>query len=495
MHVRNVANALRPAARRSSTSLVTPMPSAWVGLLLLTATASALGPAVTISAAQAALIEYDYTGNYFNRLYSRNPNNGPSPYEGQRIVGNIVIDTGDAPVDTRTSYFVQSLSLTDGYTSYSGRAIYVSQPYTYLTIAGGTVHLDADYNIVSWSLGVNGGSYPAPPFTVLNTTSSGDDSGITNAGGVTDFAAWADEIGTWSGPQVVGTGGSGDTGGTGDTGGGTGGSGGSGGTGGGGGSNGGSGGAPNTAACLQDLTGDGVLKANVTTNGPEIKAAFIPNGGIKKAQTDCGVQYFNWAQKLTYLPPYPSVYTSNGIIPPSGTPDPPPGGWDYQAKTGCPSTYPYYYSLTSPSGCLSLFEHLTDQALTFEDSPGDPCLPLAPNATPDQVATHKSHLDQYCGGKDSAANTELFTTTLVGVGGSLPINLYFSWGTTWNGTTGGTFRQNTDDAPDLDSGTGEAFIININGVPVAEPSSLSILLCSLILYTIVSVRMRGGDRV
>ncbi len=253
---------------------------------------------------------------------------------------------------------------------------------------------------------------------------------------------------------------------------------------------------PGPSACQLDLTNALYVQAS----GAVVAAHFQPTGGLAKAEADCGVAYFNWAQSISYPAPFPNAFTSLGVIPPSGTSDPPPGGWDYQRARGCLNTYPFYYSFSALKGqsCgLALSDNtIGDSYLGFADAPGDPCLPLAPNATLLQLAVHAANLLAYCGGQNANGSAESFTTTLVGVTqngmiATLPITDYFSWGTTWNGTTGGTFQQNTNDLPDIGSGTGEAFITSVNGASVPEPECAGILLLAVAI--ILTVR-RSNSR-
>lgn len=244
-------------------------------------------------------------------------------------------------------------------------------------------------------------------------------------------------------------------------------------------------GGQSVSACQIDLTN--ALQAQAI--GANIIAVFAPSGGIAKAASDCGVAKFDWTQSINFPTPFPSVFTSLGMLPSSGTSDPPVGGWDYQTKNGCQNTYPFYYALNASSGqaCgLALIDHTTATALKFSDAPSDPCLPLTANATPAQITSHATNLALYCGGQNANANAESFTTTLVGItsGGTivnLPITDYFSWGTTFNGTTGGAFQQNTNDLPDVGSGTGGAFIVSVDGVPVPEPASNIIFVSYIII--------------
>jgi hypothetical protein len=233
--------------------------------------------------------------------------------------------------------------------------------------------------------------------------------------------------------------------------------------------------------------------------GPIITAEFSPansNVTLSQAETACKVMYFDWQQTITTIPePTQSQLTSNGKLVSSGTGDPPQDGWDYQKSRKCPNTFPFYYTPSQPAGtCLSLFSHINGNSLNFFDDPGDPCLPLTGKPTATQQANHKLAIDMYCGGKDADGSAELFTTTLVGVEDGalvkLPITESFLWGTTWNGTTGGTFQQNTDDLFDPGSGTGGAFLISVDGVAVPEPESIILLVLSAACTVYVGRRTR-----
>lgn len=196
---------------------------------------------------------------------------------------------------------------------------------------------------------------------------------------------------------------------------------------------------------------------SASASGANISAKFSTKNGLTltQAATDLNVAYFDWQQHITYPTPYPSIFTSNGALPPSGTTDPPPGGWDYQKAHGNPNTYPFYYTPTAAQGnFLSLFNHINGNVLDFGDAPDDPCLPLGAGATSTQIAIHTQAINAYCGGKDANGPAEKFTTTLVGVDSNgnlvtLPFTDTINWETTFNGTTGGAFVQNTEYMADL----------------------------------------------
>jgi hypothetical protein len=156
------------------------------------------------------------------------------------------------------------------------------------------------------------------------------------------------------------------------------------------------------------------------------------------------------------------------------------------AKTGkirVEQIHPFYYSSTVPQSC-ELSPLASTYALGFSDAPDDACLPNSSDATLGQDIIHTVALLEYCGGTNANGTSLTFQTTLVGdENGSLvqlPVLDTFSWGSTWNGTTGGTYLNlNTNDMADPGTGTGGFYVISINGVPVSEPSTLAVLIVGL----------------
>jgi len=167
----------------------------------------------------------------------------------------------------------------------------------------------------------------------------------------------------------------------------------------------------------------------------------------------------------------------SGERPHSGINDPPMAGWTLYPRN-C-NTYPFYYSTTVPGSCDLSPLYPTTYILGFADAPDDACLPNAASATLLQNFIHAVKVAEFCGGTDANGNSLAFQTTLVGdENGSLvtlPVVETFLWGSTWNGTTGGTYRLNTNDTADPGTGTGGFYMISIDGVPVPEPTTLALL--------------------
>lgn len=114
------------------------------------------------------------------------------------------------------------------------------------------------------------------------------------------------------------------------------------------------------------------------------------------------------------------------------------------------------------------------------DTPHSPCLPTGPVSI--LIAIQASVT---CDGKAYPLNSDLeFETTLVGVsarGGlvPLPVDDFFDWTSTFNGTSGGVNIPIPDDPglADPGSGYGGVTILDVIGVPVStpEPGTLTLL--------------------
>jgi hypothetical protein len=174
----------------------------------------------------------------------------------------------------------------------------------------------------------------------------------------------------------------------------------------------------------------------------QIRATFKPNLGltISQAAGYCGFTDFDWQQTITNLPtpsPFFQVGNPTALFAPPSFLDPPPGGYTYESPAD--NANPYYYD--PYSGELAGQE--TTTTLSFYDAPADPCLPGGTGGP--------------CGGQTAPAGSSIaFTTHLVGVTASGPVDLGigFNWTSNFNGTAGGIATTKTGNGTDAGSGTG-----------------------------------------
>jgi hypothetical protein len=254
-------------------------------------------------------------------------------------------------------------------------------------------------------------------------------------------------------------------------------------------------------------------QSSSTSNDPTIiTAAFSPNYGLtlQQAAQACGFTGFNWIQKTTI--PAPSPFYAANL--PSGTPtrvvgptfDPPPnGGWTSEeyalANDGTvqdpvwvviPGPYPtgdnsYPFYLNGADLCTQGACAPTSTSLPFVDSPADPCLPNADGSPslsyyadapiPDQngVPTTVQTLCNFMT-VPLANRVRQFQTILVGIlpsfvpgtdcltlGTCVDLGQYgtdFSWGNTYNGTSGGQTHAKSLLPVDPGSGSGGSTLLS-----------------------------------
>jgi len=222
-------------------------------------------------------------------------------------------------------------------------------------------------------------------------------------------------------------------------------------------------------------------------------ASFTPtdgNGlpvGLDAAKAACGVTRFNFQQFIDAWPAPSTLFPANASaagwpagVPvtaptPSGSfPDPPAGGYTYDA-VGTGGRYPYYWPddpgdqvlrnkvipACNSLGCAN-FTIETDSTLLFVDNPADPCLPGGAGAG--------------CAGFAPQFSDLKFTTALVGVSGAgqnrktVDIGFSWSWISTFNGTSNGVVATSSSLPVDSLTGTGGIRVEAINGVRQLGPT-------------------------
>ncbi len=217
-----------------------------------------------------------------------------------------------------------------------------------------------------------------------------------------------------------------------------------------------------------------------SATGVAMFAFFTPNDEqtLSEAAKALGYIGFNWQQTITNWA-NADLHAFNGapIVPvPSPNPpflDPPPGGYNYnpcggKASGASGAASPFYFTLAPSADCWSLSQNETSTTLSFGDEPMDHHLTAA------QIA---------------ANNIPKFETYLVGIvdddgvyEASSPL-FYWTWQTTYNGAAPGNgsvldVTSRSANSPMLQpgsGGTGHVTITSIDGVPVPEPPTLSLL--------------------
>ena len=221
-----------------------------------------------------------------------------------------------------------------------------------------------------------------------------------------------------------------------------------------------------------------------------ISATFTPGGGasLTEAEAACGVWQFDWENTITNLPSpsaffaADSCYQANKVnnayltvcaqmtAPPVFN-DPPAGGYDNSAGD---QSFPFYYDPYNPqilyNPCLGTSKtdlecHEDDFHLYFKDQPYSPCFAGGANSPA-------------CNGQTIPPGQFIeFVTQLVGIdilGGVVPLGIDFTWKTNFNGGVGGVNAKN-ELIFDAGSGSGGITILTINGVPVSEPATFTVL--------------------
>jgi hypothetical protein len=484
---------------------VTSLSRGVFGLICIIATLMAL--TANISRAKAdLLLQYTYTGSPYSIFFNPIGFTGTSPFQRLSVSGSAIVDitTSDfVPGNNNNPVNVQSFSLTDGITSFSG-------PNDFTSYDQGTLDLNSNYDVVGWTLDASSSGFPNAPSSGVITSGNTDPSGaivgadggtIINADGTT-FVANSSGPGTWSGPIDLstgggtgGTGGSGGNGGSGGTGG-TGGSGGAGGTGGTGGTGGGTpptSGSLSSSACLADLAGGPTGTIQPLADGTTMTASFDPAtpAGVpitlQQAEAACGLSGFNWTQSIESIPGTSPYFGADGTqLEAPITSDPPEGGYEANPYfVTCNGSRMHFVPLPNTLGTNNypFFFNAADLAkaappgtdsLLFADTPADPCLP-------DLIPGIPFSLDDL-----------IFETTLVGViegdpdPVTLPLPLGFLWESNFDGTVGGTATlYNFYDPADPGSGTGGVQLLSIDGVPVPEPCTFILIITSILFMFVL----------
>ncbi|HUB81092.1 MAG TPA: hypothetical protein VMB03_19945 [Bryobacteraceae bacterium] len=237
--------------------------------------------------------------------------------------------------------------------------------------------------------------------------------------------------------------------------------------------------------------------------------AYWPGSTLQEAAAACNFIAFDWQQTVWYEACPSGMFPENASIVPQQNKcndgsltatavsprfDPVNGG-DY------PGYVPPSVTYTPCTDCYPFFYALTREVIPATNNPGTFCAPPPPMGTgiclvtPDNKLTFYDHptglWDDTPAASDPPVNNfKGYTTTLVGVSSSsipgsvscgpsstdfcTPI-FWWSWNTTWNGTSGGITPLDDDSTdqylPDPGTGTGGITVTNINGVPL--PAALS----------------------
>ena len=210
---------------------------------------------------------------------------------------------------------------------------------------------------------------------------------------------------------------------------------------------------------------------------------------LSAAAEDLGFDYLAVAQEVS-IPAGPSPYyactaldcSTSVNVSNATVPDAPQYGWVYcnpnsvyfTGTAGVCLNYPFVTPLT-PLG----------NTATYTDNPADDCL--------------FGGTGDACGGQTTTAtnNALVFLTTLDGVnvdaagavGGITPLYT-LDWSDTYNGTSGGISTTFNELPVDPGSGSGRITILSVNGVPVPEPSTTTLLMPGLSLLWLLRRRKR-----
>lgn len=142
---------------------------------------------------------------------------------------------------------------------------------------------------------------------------------------------------------------------------------------------------PGTWATCADII-MGAVSIAVTSNGKMIVAAFTPEGGLANAAKVCGVNNFNWQQKVTKYPDPTGFFSAaTGLQLSAPFPDPPEGGIDQAGHLiKCSNGDEFNVFNPDPHGANAFPFYLSpdelsrltdgDTTLNYNDSPKGACL-------------------------------------------------------------------------------------------------------------------------
>ena len=196
-------------------------------------------------------------------------------------------------------------------------------------------------------------------------------------------------------------------------------------------------------------------------------ATFKPGAGLTLAQAakQCGFTNFDWQQKITMRPTPSNLMQTGNPTPLTAPPpffDPPKGGYTYPSSTVGASvdlSYPFYYDALTNNGAELAAHETGGTALTFDDTPKNPCLPGGVGCNGGQHARSGSY--------------DAFTTHLMGIlpgfsggdcvalGTCVDLGIGFTWKSTYNWNTGGVSQTKSSPLSDASDGTGGVTLISV----------------------------------
>jgi hypothetical protein len=213
-----------------------------------------------------------------------------------------------------------------------------------------------------------------------------------------------------------------------------------------------------------------------------IRALATPNNGLTltAAAQQLGYLGFDWVQHITNYPGL-GILTFDGLAkaPPTFN-DPAPSGYLYcpiRGKGYSCDNWPFYYNpdLSLPSSdpwALSSAIIKTDfsESLSFVDSPQDPFIIFEPFAS--MAFTTELVGIVHCNTPGINQCSEF------GLAPSAPLYT-FNWTDNYTGPFGG-ISITMNDSPADPGGTGGITLVSVNGVPVPEPSTITLLMSGLL---------------
>jgi len=474
MRGHGIAGALWTVARRQSAS------GGISTVLLLIILTVALAAATTARAD----VEYEYTGNDFtvaDGLFTT----------ADSVTGDVILNNS-LPPSQSTSPSVVSYSFSDGVDTFTNTNS-GNNGFTFTTNAAGQV------TSAVTQLQLNSASPSAPSAEILIDGTGGDLANHYDLLNPNDNGMGTSPTpGMWSGPTSVGSGGGG-----------------------------GGGMAPSLYMTVQSdgaeslslqpthISASLILATTPPANSTLV--ATLPAGittlptTLAQAANDLGYSGFAWEQTMTTVPPpnplsgcaNPTCSLPVSLMPPYN--DPPQYGY-YSYPTSL-NTYPFYI----PGFAADQILEGTSTTLSFGDSPNDACIsgPVAPSPGYVIIAAQAAlaGAPAPCGGVSNLASWGSylgFTTTLVGVTsapGCIDIGTCvdlagFTWTDNFDGIntssiTGGGGVSNianfsSDVEADPSTGEGGVTIVSIDGEPVAEPSSVILLISSTTFLILIA---------